>query len=79
MTLDGTGSSDPEGDPLSFLWTQTEGPSVKLSDPTSSTPSFWAPFQLTGSVVLSFELVVNDGQNNSFPDTVDITVDGLRP
>jgi len=80
VTLDGKGSSDSQGDPLSFLWTQTdEGPSVKLSDPTSPTPSFRAPFELTGSVVLSFELVVNDGQVNSLPDTVRVTVEGLRP
>ena len=79
VTLDGAGSSDPQGDPLSFLWTQTEGPTVKLSDPTSPTPSFRAPFELSGSVVLSFELVVNDGQADSLPDTVEITVEGLRP
>ena len=79
VTLDGTGSCDPQGDPLSFLWTQTEGPSVRLSDPTSLTPSFIAPFKLREGIVLSFQLVVNDGQNDSLPDTVDITVQGLRP
>ena len=78
VTLDGTGSSDSEGDPLSYLWTQTEGPTVELSDPTSPTPSFRAPLQLKGSEVLSFELVVNDGQNDSRPDTVEVTVQGLR-
>jgi hypothetical protein len=52
---------------------------VKLSDLTSPTPSFRAPFELSGSVVLSFELVVNDGQNDSLPDTVEVTVEGLKP
>ena len=79
VTLDGTGSFDPQGDPLTFLWTQTERPTVKLSDPTSSTPSFRAPFELRGSVVLSFELIVNAGQQDSLPDTVQVTVEGLRP
>ena len=51
VTLEGTGSSDPQGDPLTFLWTQTEGPTVNLSDPTSSTPSFRAPFELSGNVI----------------------------
>ena len=79
VTLDGTDSFDPQGDPLTFLWMQTEGPTVKLSDETSPTPSFRAPLQLNGSVVLSFELIVNDGQADSLPDTVNITVEGLKP
>jgi DNA-binding beta-propeller fold protein YncE len=79
VSLDGTSSFDPQGDPLSFLWTQTEGPSVKLSDSTSPTPFFRAPLQLSGSVVLGFELIVNDGQQDSLPNTVQVTVQGLRP
>lgn len=42
IQLDGTGSSDPDGDLLSFQWTLTppSGSSATLSDPTSATPSF---------------------------------------
>ena len=44
VTLDGTGSSDPDGDSLRFRWTpQTQSSAVILSDDTSSTPTFTAP------------------------------------
>ncbi len=71
--LDGTGSSDPDGDPLTFLWTQIVGPSVTLFIPTSSTPTFTTP-QVSVTTVLTFQLVVNDGKVNSSPSTVNITV-----
>jgi len=73
VELDGTGSSDPNGQPLTFSWTQTSGVDVLLSDPASATPSFTAP-AVTAISVLAFELVVSDGTNQSPPDTVSITV-----
>ena len=73
VNLNGSGSSDPNLDPLSFLWTQTAGPAVTLSNPASTTPTFTAP-QVSANTVLTFQLVVNDGLLNSSPDTVNITV-----
>lgn len=73
VTLNGTGSSDPDGNPLTFSWTQTAGPTVTLSNPASATPTFTAP-QVSTSTVLTFQLVVNDGSLSSAPDTVNITV-----
>ena len=73
VNLDGSASSDPDSDPLIFTWTQTAGPSVTLSDPSSATPIFTAP-QVSTSTVLTFQLVVNDGTLDSSPDTVNITV-----
>ncbi|PHR61271.1 MAG: hypothetical protein COA43_04655 [Robiginitomaculum sp.] len=40
INLDGTGSSDPDGDTLTYTWTQTSGPTVTLTSPTTATPSF---------------------------------------
>lgn len=40
VTLDGTGSSDPEGAGLSFYWTIAGPEAVTLDSPTSPTPSF---------------------------------------
>ncbi len=37
VILDATASSDPDGDPLSFLWSQTSGPSVVLAPPDNGT------------------------------------------
>jgi PKD repeat protein len=70
VTLDGSGSSDPEGDPLTYAWTQAGGASVTLSDPASPMPRFFA----LNAGTLTFELVVNDGRSDSAPDEVSITV-----
>jgi hypothetical protein len=71
VTLNGLGSSDPDGDTITYSWTQVSGPmTVTLSDPAAATPSFIAP--MIGAYV--FQLIVNDGQVDSAPDTVLITV-----
>ena len=73
VTLDGSGSSDPDGDPLTSNWTQTAGPAVTLSDPTAVRPTFTAP-EVTADTILTFHLIVRDGRVDSTPDTVNITV-----
>ena len=73
VTLDGTGSSDPNGDSLTYSWTQTAGPAVTLSSSTVVSPTFTAP-GVTAETVLTFQLTVNDGQASSTPDAVSVTV-----
>jgi len=71
VTLNGTGSSDPEGGALTYAWTQLSGTEVTLSDPTASSPAFTAPDE-AGTLV--FQLTVTDGYQASDTDTVTITV-----
>ena len=71
VSLDGGGSGDPDGDALTYAWTQTSGPGVTLSDASSASPGFTAP---SADATLVFSLTVNDGTEDSAADTVTITV-----
>ena len=76
VTLDGSGSSDADGNALSYRWTQTSGPAVSLSSGTTSRPTFAAP-AVSGTLV--FSLTVNDGSSDSTADTVQVAVANRTP
>ncbi|MFO0827153.1 MAG: hypothetical protein U0572_03300 [Phycisphaerales bacterium] len=68
----GASATDPEGQGLSYTWTQVGGPSVTLAHPHGPTPSFVAP-ELPANAQLTFQVAVSDGTNVSY-DTVTVTV-----
>jgi hypothetical protein len=74
VTLNGSGSSDPEGKSLRYYWTQRSGPRVILSDPRNVKPTFRAPVVTGSSMSLTFELRVADPQGLAANDTCTITV-----
>jgi hypothetical protein len=71
VVLNGSASSDADGDTLTFQWTQTAGATATLSNATTATPSFVAP-SVAGT--LTFQLTVNDGRGGTNSATVDVTV-----
>ena len=71
VTLNGGGSSDVDGDALSYLWSLIDAPAgsgAVLSDPTAVMPDFTA--DVAGEYVA--QLVVDDGTTDSAPNTVTI-------
>lgn len=79
VQLTGAASSDPESQPLTYTWTQTEGPAVSLSDAAAQSLTFIAPSDLSADALLRFSLTVFDGVNTSAPDTVDVNVIVVNP
>jgi hypothetical protein len=75
ITLDGTGSTDPNGAPLSYHWSQVSGPAASLNNAGLAKPSFYALALGT----YTFQLIVDNGSFNSFPDTVQVTVTNAPP
>jgi hypothetical protein len=77
VTLNGAGSTDPNGAALTYLWTQVSGPPVVLTtNPASPTATFTAPSVQSGAAAtLVFQLIVKNGAGQtSAADTVKITV-----
>ena len=69
VTLDGSGSTDANGDPLTYRWSMTSKPSgsaASLSSTSSARPTFTA--DVAGTYVAT--LIVNDGQVDSTSATV---------
>lgn len=71
-TLDGTGSSDPNGNnTLLYSWVQTAGIPVTITNKTTATPSFTAPNTKT---TLTFKLTVTDTGGLSSTDEVKMSI-----
>jgi hypothetical protein len=77
-TLDGSGSADADGHALSYRWsllTVPAGSAASLSDPAAVSP--WFTLDRAGQYVA--QLIVNDGFQDSVPDTVVVTVVNRAP
>jgi len=70
-SLDGSGSSDPDGDTLTYSWISPSG--IILSSNTAEKPTFTAP-EVTADKEYKFTLTVNDGSSNSITDDVIVTI-----
>ena len=71
VILDGTASFDFENVNLSYVWMAPNG--IELDDSTRSMPTFVAP-EVDDSISFFISLIVSDGELESEPDTVMVTV-----
>jgi hypothetical protein len=74
VTLDGSASFDPDNDPITYRWNQITGPSVLAPNTPGDKPAVTAPMISSGSLLLEFELIVNDGFVDSVPAIAQVTV-----
>ena len=75
VTLDGSGSRDPDGSITSYSWIQTAGPSVTLNSSNTTNPTFTAP-SISSDTTLKFSLTVKDdkGATSNNPAIVSVIV-----
>ena len=73
VTLDGRGSTDPNGDQITYSWAHTSGLSASLTGSNTAQPTFTAPSS-TGTI--TFTLTVTAGTDS---DTDDVTINVTAP
>lgn len=71
ISLDGSGSLDPDNDSLTFTWIAPDG--ITLSSTHDKKPTFTSPGVMTNTDY-TFTLIVNDGKADSKASIVTITV-----
>ena len=76
VLLDGSNSSDPDDGIESYLWIQTGGITITLSDVTASQPTFAAPNVTPEGISLTFQLTVTDRSGLQSIDTCQVNVIG---
>ena len=78
VSLNGSGSFDPDNDPLTYQWSQVSGPAVPLANANTTSPSFTAP-PTSGTTMLTFRLTVSESWLISDPADVVVTVKNGPP
>ena len=76
VSLDGTGSSDPDGTIAEWLWTKISGPaSFNLNNPATTKTAV----RNLDSGIYRFELMVKDDGGLTAKDTIQVTVVSIAP
>ena len=71
--LNGHASEDPDGDELTYNWTQISGPPITLTNSDSAQASFMPP-SVSDITTMVFQLVVNDSSLASAPVQTTVTL-----
>ena len=78
VTLNGSGSDDPDGSSLNYFWKQqATGTLVVLSDPKAEKPTFTAPEVGSSGKTLTFDLTVTDADGFKNVDTISVHINNV--
>tara|TARA_Y100000310_G_scaffold53383_1_gene48969 strand:+ start:1607 stop:3301 length:1695 start_codon:yes stop_codon:yes gene_type:complete len=74
ITLDGTGSFDPDGDTINYVWYSNNG--IQLDNIYTPTPSFTVDVET--ETEYTFDLIVTDSEGvESLPDSCKVTINPI--
>ncbi len=73
VMLNGAATFDPDGDALTYAWTQVSGPTVTLNSADTATATFVAP-SVSVATTLTFRLTATDTGNLASSATTIVTV-----
>ncbi|MEQ9498268.1 MAG: S8 family serine peptidase [Deltaproteobacteria bacterium] len=76
--LDATQSEDPDGDPITFNWTQTAGADVEILRASEAYASFVSP-NVDEATTLTFQVEVTDDSGEVDLATINVTVEPGAP
>lgn len=77
ISLNGSGSSDPDGSIVSYSWTITNDSGASLSNANTANPTFEAPNNVNSDTDVTVELTVTDDNGATDSTTATVTVNDV--